>query len=508
MLGHVAQYPAGGYAPDEAATAGPYSQDHDYGPASSFARAYNEQYAPEEYSAEPYADLVDYGGVDDTAKNPATRSGYSADDSYDPQEPLPSYDLEEVSASSALASVEPFRDPSAAQRPTPRPEAYPVDEYDRIDDPFGASAPQPVGEEPLPSFPLGHEDDDLLAGLPSAGYVEEAPRPDLPSFSEVDEPSAWEAEAQPIASQPPEAVLAQDHSEAVEEALEEADFFASRGLYEDARAILLDQLTRLPTHPILRERIREIENAIAAAGESGTIEKSRLGSAAQATQAETRPDARKPEPVPDIQDADAVFDIAASLEALDQLEIQAPVPEAAGLMGPGDEVDVDQVFAKFKEGVRAQVAESDSATHYDLGVAYKEMGLLPDAITEFELAARDPVRECPCFAMIGMIRLEQGELDKAADAYKRALEALEKTVEQEMALYYDLGNVYEMKGDSGDALYYFQKIARRDPGYRDVKDRIAALMPAAPAKPAREARAVNDDDEFDRVFDDIFDGTK
>jgi tetratricopeptide (TPR) repeat protein len=322
----------------------------------------------------------------------------------------------------------------------------------------------------------------------------------------VDEPTAWEAEAQPIASQPPGSVT--DHSEAVEEALEEADFFASRGLYEDARAILLDQLTRLPTHPILRERIREIENAIAAAGESGTIEKSRLGPAARAAQPDSLRSVRGREDVPDIDDADAVFDIAASLEALDQLEIQAPVPEAAGLMGPGDEVDVDQVFAKFKEGVRAQVAESDSATHYDLGVAYKEMGLLPDAITEFELAARDPTRECPCFAMIGMICLEQGELDKAADAYKRALEALEKTVEQEMALYYDLGNVYEMKSSNGDALYYFQKIARRDPGYRDVKDRIAALMPAAAPKPAPQSRAVNDDDEFDRVFDDIFNGSK
>src|SRR5688572_31615124 len=56
-------------------------------------------------------------------------------------------------------------------------------------------------------------------------------------------------------------------------------------------------------------------------------------------------------------------------------------------------VDVDQVFMKFKAGVRAQVAEADSATHYDLGVAYKEMGLLGEAIAEFEAAALDPHRE-------------------------------------------------------------------------------------------------------------------
>jgi tetratricopeptide (TPR) repeat protein len=173
------------------------------------------------------------------------------------------------------------------------------------------------------------------------------------------------------------------------------------------------------------------------------------------------------------------------------------------------EVDVDQVFAKFKAGVRAQVVEADSATHYDLGVAYKEMGLVGEAISEFEQAGRDPHRECMCYAMIGLIYLEQAELDKSAESYVRALSSQSKTVEQEMNLYYDLGTVYEMKGDSKDALYYFQKIARRDPGYRDVADRIAALDPTQnPPKAQQPARAVNDDDDFERAFDDLFEGKR
>ena len=162
----------------------------------------------------------------------------------------------------------------------------------------------------------------------------------------------------------------------------------------------------------------------------------------------------------------------------------------------------DQVFAKFKAGVRAQVVEADSATHYDLGVAYKEMGLVGEAIAEFEQAGRDAHRECMCYAMIGLIYLEQNQLDRSAESYIKALGAQSKTVEQEMSLYYDLGNVYEMKGKNQDALYYFQKIARRDPGYRDVADRIQQLQPPQ-APQASAARAVNDD-EFDRVFDDLF----
>jgi len=57
--------------------------------------------------------------------------------------------------------------------------------------------------------------------------------------------------------------------------------------------------------------------------------------------------------------------------------------------------DVDAVFAQFKSAAfRSQVEETDSATHYDLGVAYKEMGLVSDALKEFSLAARDPARDC------------------------------------------------------------------------------------------------------------------
>jgi len=379
-------------------------------------------------------------------------------ENYDPAEPLPSYDLEEISAAHAIQH-------ERASQPS-RPQ---LDSFTAVDDPFSVST-EAVMDAPLPSFPLGAEEEDIMAGLDES-EVQELP--------------------------PPPRMIAPDPTEALEEALEEADFFASRGLWEDARAILVDQLTRTPSHPLLLERLREIEGAIGASGESQTIERSQLGGSA----------ASYPEPI-----EDRSFDIAASLDALDELE---PPPESqapkSGGFGAGGEfasdaedIDVDQVFAKFKAGVKAQVSESDSATHYDLAVAYKEMGLLPDAIQEFGLAARDAQRECMCFAMIGMIHLEQNQLDEAAAAYIRGLEASHKTVEQEMSLYYDLGNVYEMKRSNHEALYYFQKIARRDPGFRDVKDRILALQPAAQQAPAA-SRAVNDDDEFDRVFDELFD---
>jgi tetratricopeptide (TPR) repeat protein len=398
-----------------------------------------------------------YGEEDDGhTRVQAPRDIMPSVDGYDPDAPLPSYDLEEIGAEQAMNS-EPGR--SFVQRQS----------FDIQDDPFEA-------DQPLPSFPLGSEP-ELRAAAPRGldDYEEEA--------YEVSTVEDFLPAPQAQAS----------ISEGLEDVLDEADFFATRGLHEDAKAILVEQLTRTPNHPLVLERLREIENALGSSGGSQTIERSQLSKSQQ-------------------EEESLDFDIAQSLGALDEIELP-PESIASTVYAVSGEADVDQVFEKFRAGVRSQVSENDSATHYDLGVAYKEMGLIDDALAEFELAARDATRECNCFAMIGMIFLEQNKLDRAAEAYVRALGAQAKTVEQEMNLYYDLGNVYEMKGKSQDAIYYFQKIARRDPGYRDVSDRLSALQPEQDAPPAASsARAVGavggDQDEFDSVFDDLFEGGK
>jgi tetratricopeptide (TPR) repeat protein len=401
----------------------------------------------------PYSEAADDG------RTHVARELGSQPDTFDPNEPLPSYDLEEIGAEQAMHS-EPGR--SGGQRG-----------LSAIDDPFGG--PSAV-DEPLPSFPMSSQpDDELGIGNEATTDVTE-----LAQYEEEEEISSVEDFV------PPPGALAgtpvEPNYEGLEDVLDEAEFFAARGLYEDAKAILLEQLGRTPNHKLVLERLSEIDAQLSNSGESQTKERSQLSD----------------------HGSSAAYDVAQSLEALDSLEMppESFAAESRQMLSSTQDIDVDQVFEKFKAGVKAQVADNDSATHYDLGVAYKEMGLLPDAVGEFETAARDSARECMCFAMIGMIYLEQNQLDRAAEAYVRALSAAQKTVEQEMSLYYDLGNVYEMKGKNQDALYYFQKIARRDPGYRDVTDRIVQLQPA-PVAASSNARAVNDD-EFDRVFDDLF----
>jgi tetratricopeptide (TPR) repeat protein len=336
------------------------------------------------------------------------------------------------------------------------------------------------------------EEDDAVRAAAMADYdsFDAPPEGALPSFPMEDE----EPEPQPVEvvveqheslahAAAAAAIIRGGGSEAVEDALEEAEFFLSRGLFDDARAILEEHLRRIPDHPLLVERMEELEQAITElASSSGTRE---------------RPIDEPPPAEPE----DRAFDIAASLDALDALDAMSPAqPE---MLHAGDQIDVEEVFAKFKAGVRAQVSETDSATHYDLGLAYREMDLIKDAIDEFELAARDPRRECVCQSMIGMIHRHRGDVAAAIDAFIKGLHAEHKTPEQELSLYYELGDAYEAKGNATESLYYFRKVAHRAPNHDDprgvVAERIRTLQGIG-HRPSRE-RAVGATDEFSDAFD-------
>ena len=163
-----------------------------------------------------------------------------------------------------------------------------------------------------------------------------------------------------------------------------------------------------------------------------------------------------------------------------------PKPQAAPVVA--GQISVEQVFEQFKAVVAAQIAEGDAATHYDLGVAYEEMGLTADAIHEFELASRDPTRECVCQSMIGMLHMQNGDLEGAIDAFIRGLTAAQKTTEQELALTYEIGNAYEMRSNFEQALYYFQLVARIDPSHRDMRGSVAERISMLERRMVGDAR--------------------
>ena len=126
--------------------------------------------------------------------------------------------------------------------------------------------------------------------------------------------------------------------------------------------------------------------------------------------------------------------------------------------------------------------KADPATHGDLGIAYKQMGLHDAAIEEFKQLAADKTRAVFAYTMIGECVEAKGELGEAVKRYKEALNLPQATAQESVELYYLLGAVFEQLGDIREALYFFENVGKRDPGFRDVKKRIVTLKTPSGAR--------------------------
>src|SRR3984957_20000887 len=145
--------------------------------------------------------------------------------------------------------------------------------------------------------------------------------------------------------------------------------------------------------------------------------------------------------------------------------------------------ELAEVFQEFRSELGEMGDEDeDLETHYNLGIAYREMGLLDEAIGEFQKVAKaiqkgKPFRyEMNCSTMLGLSFMDKGEPMVASLWYKRALTTPGLEEESILALRYDLGLALESAGESNEALDSFRQVYAANIDYRDVADRIATLQ--------------------------------
>jgi tetratricopeptide (TPR) repeat protein len=151
---------------------------------------------------------------------------------------------------------------------------------------------------------------------------------------------------------------------------------------------------------------------------------------------------------------------------------QDEVASDAPLSDPG----LDAVFRAFKKGVEKQLGAEDYDTRYNLGIAYKEMGLLDEAIAEFQIAAKDEARLWECCSMLGLCFVEKGMHDIAIKWFERGLSLPGQDEEAYCGLRYDLAHAHETIGDIERAVDLYRDIYRVDARFRDVRDRLRALQ--------------------------------
>ena len=140
-----------------------------------------------------------------------------------------------------------------------------------------------------------------------------------------------------------------------------------------------------------------------------------------------------------------------------------------------EEADFQDMLKKFKQGISENVEEEDHQSHYDLGVAYKEMGLLDEAISEFQKALRAPANRVPTYEALGLCFIEKAQYPMAATILGRALTEPNMSENQLIGILYLLGRCAQERGQRDLAIDYYQRVFVLDIQFQDVSERLAAV---------------------------------
>jgi len=118
-----------------------------------------------------------------------------------------------------------------------------------------------------------------------------------------------------------------------------------------------------------------------------------------------------------------------------------------------------------------ELESADYQSHFDLGLALREMGLFDDALAEFRQAAAEPSRRIRCLAMQGACLREKGEASIAENALRTLLVSPELTPEDEAMVKYELALTLQVLGNNDESVRLLEDVDQLCPGFRDVTSR-------------------------------------
>lgn len=205
--------------------------------------------------------------------------------------------------------------------------------------------------------------------------------------------------------------------------LEEAEFYAQQGLLEEAHEIY--------------QRLYEVYpqwHALQALGQRLQQEGLSVASSSAA-------------------DTEAAADAATSQE---------------GARLKGDEAD-------SQRGVATRLDQEDTESYYNLGIAYREMGLYDEAVTEFAKVVGDPQRQMDALLLMALCCRDQQQLQQARDYLQQALNQEGLSSEQKCSLCYEMGQLCEELNEPLNALDYYQNVVEQDPFFRDTAAQVRRL---------------------------------
>ena len=302
----------------------------------------------------------------------------------------------------------------------------------------------------------------------------------------------------------------------LQKVLDEVDSYVSLGFVDDAKDALREISSRYPGHAAIAAKIAELGIDLEEAAPEvearprGRSNRRRLlpRKSLSSTSAPPAPSRPPPEPalpeepeMPAFAPEDAAEcspraaprrgRSAASTSAPSSDELfgaQSAVEEPPAKTSETDlgDAGLADIFKEFKKGVDKQLGKEDYDTRYNLGIAYKEMGLVDEAIAEFQLAAKDENRILECSSMLGICFMEKGMPKLAVKWFEKGLKAAGRSPEEYQGLRYDLAMAHEAAGEADTALELFSELYGEDASFRDVAAKVRELKAARARAPLAE----------------------
>ncbi len=329
---------------------------------------------------------------------------------------------------------------------------------------------EPREDVPIPEqIDIGPELDKFQESIPGAGAQQSQDEDINFTFSDEElEGIAPEKDQEPVSRRTSQQAAAGEEPKPsidIIDALDEAEFYYQQGILSEAKGIIQKILSVAPNEEKAKKRLADI---LAKEQEAHPPVQEKTADLDEPFIE------READHIIAVSADEGLFDLAQELEkelssgTAAKMQVQQPVEEE-------QQVSVEEVLEAFKKGVEQSVDKQDAETHYNLGIAYKEMGLIDEAINEFNTSSLSPDKKPDSLIMLGMSYMGKGLPGKAIEMYKQALNAKGGVQEENIGLLYELAVAFEAYGDMKNAYKNFAEVQRIDEKFRDVRSRTAKL---------------------------------
>jgi tetratricopeptide (TPR) repeat protein len=301
--------------------------------------------------------------------------------------------------------------------------------------------------------------------------------PDDPRLAERKETALFESKSYAASGKEERAgtPLGGQGIEDYDEKMAEADFYVKQGLIQEASRVLEELQKDFPDDKGISEKLDSLNQTPVESKIPEVTETMEKQPEAFKLPAADSIDSVSKETVHEEKIKEEIEPKPEKEEYEDIMFTDKDLVEAEEMPEPELDNDVLEIFDEFKKGIEKELGDEDSETHYNLGIAYKEMGLIDDAIKAFQTARTDKKKFIQASTMLGVCYIEKGLYSLAIDSLNNAFKEIDSNDDAYWPIKYDLAEAYEKNKNLKESLNLYTDVYGWDAQFRDVSEKVTQI---------------------------------